>query len=63
MMSAIKIYIDKQNTVIRKKPYRLRVMQDSSEAIAIYFSSSVEAERAKKFTRKIVTALHVNCKR
>ena len=57
-MNNIKIYIDKQtHERARLKPYRLRVMQGTSEAVAMYFENEAEAKRAKKFARKLVNGM------
>ena len=57
-MSSFKLYIDKQKHIKAiQKPFRLRVMKGSNEAVSMYFTTENEAKRAKKFARKIIQGL------
>ena len=56
-MSNTKIYIDQQISHRRIKPYRLRVMKGTCEAVSIYFAALSDAKRARSFARKLITGL------
>ncbi len=53
-MKKITIGIDNQKT---RDQYRLRVMKDRVEAVAMYFTTSVEAERTRRMLRKVINGL------
>ena len=57
-MTNPRLYLDIQRTSLRRKCFRLRVMEaDKTEAIAIYFDDLKEAKRTRIMLRKVLTAI------